>query len=269
MRFAADLISGVVFALSVGTAMGSDLPERAAASPLTLAQDDTGAPADIRPPLAKPKVKAKIVAALVFARPAKRTRPAAAEFVQAGPPRVFAAGRAAERAVQAALAEAAAEQPTPAAPPSEPMPKPAPAAEPRKSLAADYCAGIADAAQEARASWQVKKIAELEKALGEETRKLDEKKQEYQDWFQKQEALRRKAEDSVVAIFSRMRPDAAAAQLSIMEEASAAAMLAKMNARVASVILNEMTPAKAARLADAMSSQARGNETVAARGATP
>lgn len=122
------------------------------------------------------------------------------------------------------------------------------------ALAQAWCASIVDPAQEARAAWQAKKIAELEGRLEAQIIRLEAKRKEYLEWFDRQEEQRRKAEDSVVSIVSRMRPDAAAAQLAVMDEASAAAVLSRMNPRTASVILNEMTAAKAARIADVISS---------------
>ena len=50
----------------------------------------------------------------------------------------------------------------------------------------------------------------------------------------------KKADEGVIAIYAKMRPEAAAAQMAIMEDATAAALLAKLNPRVASSILNEM-----------------------------
>lgn len=122
------------------------------------------------------------------------------------------------------------------------------------ALAQAWCASIVDPAQEARAAWQAKKIAELEQRLEAQIARLEARRKEYLEWFEKQEEQRRKAEDSVVSIVSRMKPDAAAAQLAVMDESSAASVLSRMNPRTASVILNEMTAAKAARIADVISS---------------
>ena len=94
--------------------------------------------------------------------------------------------------------------------------------------------------------------AEMEARPAEQIAQLEQRQQEFREWFARQEETRRKAEDSVADILGRMRPDAAAAQLAAMDEKSASALLAKMNTRNASAVLNEMPAAKAARLAATM-----------------
>jgi flagellar motility protein MotE (MotC chaperone) len=118
------------------------------------------------------------------------------------------------------------------------------------SVAQQYCVGIAGAAADARLAWQAAKLKELEAALQKRIDALEAKRAEHEEWLKKREDLMRKAEDGVVAVVSRMRPDAAAAHLLLMEEATAAAVVAKLNPRAAGAILNEMDPAKAAKLTD-------------------
>jgi flagellar motility protein MotE (MotC chaperone) len=77
---------------------------------------------------------------------------------------------------------------------------------------------------------------------------LEEKTAEYQSWLARREEFSRKAQQVVVTIYARMRPDAAAAQLVAMDEEMAAAVLTKLEPRNASLILNEMDAAQAARL---------------------
>jgi flagellar motility protein MotE (MotC chaperone) len=113
-----------------------------------------------------------------------------------------------------------------------------------------YCSNIAPTVIDARFAWQAKRLAELEAQLKQRMAELDAKQTEYKAWLQKREEFQKKAEDNVVAIYSRMRPEASAAQLAAMDEPMAAAILSKLNARAAGAILNEMDAAKAARLAD-------------------
>ena len=127
------------------------------------------------------------------------------------------------------------------------MPPPAQAGEGQA-----YCSNIAPTAIDARFAWQAKRLAELEAELKQRMAELDAKQAEYKIWLQKREEFQKKADDNVVAIYSRMRPEASAAQLAAMQEAMAASILAKLNARAASAILNEMDAAKAARLTDTM-----------------
>ena len=126
------------------------------------------------------------------------------------------------------------------------------AAAPQDGKAAQYCANIADAAADARFSWQKETLANLEKEIEGRIQLLEEKRAEYEKWLRRRNEFLAKADESVVAIYSRMRSDAAASQLSNMPDESAAAILAKLNPRNASAILNEMEPARAAQLTSAM-----------------
>jgi flagellar motility protein MotE (MotC chaperone) len=132
----------------------------------------------------------------------------------------------------------------------------APAARPFVSEgtpAENYCANIADAAADARFAWQARTLADLQKALDGKIAALEAKRQETEEWLKRREDFLKKAEDSVVAIYAKMRPDAASIQIARMDEESAAALLTKLSSRAASAILNEMEPARAARLTAAMS----------------
>jgi len=115
-----------------------------------------------------------------------------------------------------------------------------------------YCSNIAATAADARFAWQAKRLAELETQLRQSMAELEAKQTEYKEWLAKRDEAQRKAADNVVAIYSRMRPEAAASQLAVMEDGIAAAILAKLNARSAGAILNEMEAGRAARLTDAM-----------------
>ena len=124
------------------------------------------------------------------------------------------------------------------------------------SVAKAFCAAIADEVTQSRTAYQLKRINELETQLRTRLTEFEAKRAELQKTIDKQEELRKKAEDGVIAIFSRMRPESAASQLSIMDDSVAAALLGKLNPRTASSILNEISPAKAARIADAMTGAA-------------
>lgn len=113
-----------------------------------------------------------------------------------------------------------------------------------------YCVNIRDAAVDARIAWQAETMRELEKQLADQVAALEAKRSEYEMWLRKREEFLRRAREDVVAIYARMRPDAAAGQLAGMDEDTAVAVLAKLNARNAGAILNEMEPARAAQLAN-------------------
>ncbi len=115
-----------------------------------------------------------------------------------------------------------------------------------------FCLNNAATANDQRLAWQVAKIAELETALKQHVGELEAKRAEYAEWLKKRDEAMKKSEDNVVAIYAKMRPDAAAAQLAAMDDAMAAAVIAKLNPRTASAVLAEMEPGRAARLANAM-----------------
>ena len=126
----------------------------------------------------------------------------------------------------------------------------------RASPVEQYCANIADAAADARFAWQAETLADLEKELEARLAELEAKRAEYEDWLTRREEFLERAEEGLVAIYAKMRPDAAALQLASMGEQTAAAVLSKLNARTASAILNEMEPERAARLTTAMAGAA-------------
>ncbi|MBP2149125.1 MotE family protein [Xanthobacter flavus] len=123
--------------------------------------------------------------------------------------------------------------------------------------AALYCRNIADAAADARFTRQQAALAAMEKEIEARLAQLEAKRAEYQEWLARRETFLKKADDSLIAVVSQMRPDAAAAQLAAMNEDMAAAVLARLSPRVASAILNESEPARAARLTSTMVGMAR------------
>ena len=137
--------------------------------------------------------------------------------------------------------------------------------------AALYCRNIADAAADARFSRQQQALATMEKQVEERIAQLEAKKAEYQDWLMRRETFLKKADETLIAVFSQMRPDAAAAQMSAMQEDIAAAILARLSPRVASAILNEIDAARAAKLTATMVGLARRQDNRAqdSRGTDP
>ncbi|MEP9375420.1 MotE family protein [Aquabacter sp. CN5-332] len=123
--------------------------------------------------------------------------------------------------------------------------------------AAQYCAGIANAAADARYARQASALAAMEKEIEERIAKLEAKRAEYEQWLARRENFLKKADAALVAMVSQMRPDAAAAQLSAMSEDAAAAILTKLSPRTASAIMNEMDPTRAAHLATTIAGMSR------------
>lgn len=118
--------------------------------------------------------------------------------------------------------------------------------------AAQFCSNVVDAASDARLAWQMKELEKAEGLLRQRIADLEAKRAEYETWLKLREDFLRKAEDNVVEIYSRMKPDAAALQLASMIDETAAAVLAKLTPRSSSAILNEMEPARAAHLANTL-----------------
>ena len=125
---------------------------------------------------------------------------------------------------------------------------PADAADTDVRLARDYCLNVADAAADARLAWQKKTLADLEQEIAKRVALLEAKTAEYQKWLTRRDEFSKKAQETVVTIYSRMKAEAAAAQLAAMDEEVAAAVLTKLDPRMASAILSEMEATHAARL---------------------
>lgn len=112
-----------------------------------------------------------------------------------------------------------------------------------------FCGNLDNQASDARYSLQAKQLAELKADVDERMRALEEKRKEYEMWLKRRDEFVSKAQDSLVDIMSKMKPDAAAAQMALIGDEAAAALILKLNPRVSSIILNEMPAEKAAKLA--------------------
>jgi len=122
-----------------------------------------------------------------------------------------------------------------------------------------YCVNIADTAADARFAWQKKTLGEIEQELDRRIALLEQRAKEYREWLARRDEFARKAQGTLVEIYSKMRPDAAASQLAVMDEETAAAVLTKLKPRMASAILNEMPPGPAARLTTTIAGAAKVN----------
>ncbi|MEY9179291.1 flagellar motility protein MotE (MotC chaperone) [Bradyrhizobium sp. USDA 326] len=208
---------------------------------------------------------------LSFARaraagPQKPQPPAAPNSGESAP--IRAAAWAAEESGPAVTgAMPASEVPTPAPAPLRPAkpgsvtapPKPAP---PQAAPAPDneialFCSNVADPAVDARLAWQLKELEKAESLLRERIAEVEAKRAEYEKWMALRDDFLKKAEASVVEIYSRMKPEAAATQIAGMTDETAAAVLAKLSPRNSSAIFNEMDTARAAHLADLLGGMRR------------
>jgi flagellar motility protein MotE (MotC chaperone) len=146
----------------------------------------------------------------------------------------------------------------PAAPKVEEAPKP-PVAEVPPTVKS-YCENIADQALDARFIAQKAELARLEEELSKRTAQLEAKKAEYQAWLKRRDDFINKVEDSLVKLYTKIKPDAAALQLSAMEEEAAAALLMRLSAKTSGAILDQMEAAKAARLVSIVMGAAKADD---------
>ncbi|CAG0967007.1 MAG: MotE family protein [Rhizobiaceae bacterium] len=119
-----------------------------------------------------------------------------------------------------------------------------------------FCSNIADAAKDRRYALQVMELEKLKKEIDARVAKLEAKRAEYEDWLKRREDFMARAEASVVDIYAKMKPDAAAERLSAVEPMLAASILMKLSTRQAGVILNEMNSKSAAKLTGIMAAAA-------------
>jgi flagellar motility protein MotE (MotC chaperone) len=120
-----------------------------------------------------------------------------------------------------------------------------------------FCSNITDKARELRHQLQVRELETLQEDVNQRIALLEEKRQEYEDWVARREAFIAKAEQSLVEIYARMRPDAAAERMAAINPELAASILMKLDPRQAGVVLNEMESGAAARLTSIIAAAAR------------
>ena len=95
---------------------------------------------------------------------------------------------------------------------------------------AQFCSNVADPAVDARLAWQLKELEKAEDQLRERIAEVEAKRAEYEKWMALRDEFLKKAEASVVEIYSRMQPEAARTQIAGMADETAAAVLAKLSA---------------------------------------
>lgn len=120
-----------------------------------------------------------------------------------------------------------------------------------------FCSNIADAARDRRYALQTAELKKLQDDIDQRMKALEAKRAEYEDWLKRREAFLDKAQDGVVEIYAKMKPDAAAERLSEVDANLAAGILMKLDTRKAGVILNEMDRKAAATLTGIMAAVAR------------
>ena len=105
----------------------------------------------------------------------------------------------------------------------------------------------------AKAAAEMAQLKALRTEIARRMADLDAKKTEVENLVKRRDAFTQLADEGKIAIYLKMKPDAAAAQLAAMDETVGAAIISKLPPRTASVILAEMPADQAARLTVAMS----------------
>ena len=146
-------------------------------------------------------------------------------------------------------AEAAAAPPSLPAKPQPPAPPPA---APVASEAQRYCDNIAAIAAEARFAWQTRKLNELQGQVSSRIAELEKKQAELEASLARRDDAMRKAQATLISVYSKMDPEAAAGQLALLEDGLAAAVLVQLTPKQSSLILNEIKPERASQLVAAM-----------------
>lgn len=116
------------------------------------------------------------------------------------------------------------------------------------SAAQQFCSNIGPVANDARAAWQRRTLADLEKEIAERVARLEEKIAEHNDWLSKRQEFAASVSSTLVQVFVRMKPEAAALQLSEMDDNLAAALVMKIDPKIAASILAEVPAAKGAQI---------------------
>jgi len=89
-------------------------------------------------------------------------------------------------------------------------------------------------------AFQEKKLSELEQRLEHKLTEIQTRRQELKELLDRYDAFTNKADDTVIDIYSKMKPESAASQLANLDDESAAAILIKLRPKSSSAILNEM-----------------------------
>ena len=127
---------------------------------------------------------------------------------------------------------------------------PAAAQTPTETLATSeakrFCAGIIDEARERRYAIKQRELEELGEKIAMRVESLKARQAEYESWVKRRDDFMAQASQTLVDIYTNMRPDAAALRLERLNDGLVASILMKMPVKGASTVLNEMKSKKAA-----------------------
>jgi flagellar motility protein MotE (MotC chaperone) len=154
------------------------------------------------------------------------------------------------------ICRGAAEAREPPRPPSRPqeLAKERPAVE-------RFCEKAAPSVEELRIAAQRKELETLDQKVKERIGALEALGNSIQEWISRREQLLQRANKDVIAIYSRVDPEAAALQLAEIDEAEAAAIIAKLPPQTSGAILGEMNATKAGKIVAIVRGASGANET--------
>ncbi|MBZ0163221.1 MAG: MotE family protein [Notoacmeibacter sp.] len=120
-----------------------------------------------------------------------------------------------------------------------------------------FCSNVIDEARERRYALKEQELQALMKDVESRIAVLEEKRAAYVEWMRRREDFASQATESIVDIYAKMRPDAAAQRMEILQADLAAAILLKLPSRNAGIILNEMSAKSAAVITSIIADAAR------------
>jgi flagellar motility protein MotE (MotC chaperone) len=112
----------------------------------------------------------------------------------------------------------------------------------------DYCSSVAKVTTAAKIAAQEAKLRDIETLVKRRAEELEAKRKELQAVVEKYEALTKKADDNLVMVYTKMKPDAAAGQFAMLDDDVAVALLSRLSPKISSQILSEMTASRGAGL---------------------
>jgi flagellar motility protein MotE (MotC chaperone) len=125
-----------------------------------------------------------------------------------------------------------------------------------------FCSNITDAARERRFAIQKAELEKLRQEIEDKITLLEEKRVELEEWAKRRDEFSEAANEGLVEVYAKMRPDAAAQRMEKLPGGLTAALLTKLSPRAAGTILNEMSPDQAANVTVIMSAVASKTDEV-------
>lgn len=112
-----------------------------------------------------------------------------------------------------------------------------------------YCGNIANVIAVARVELQQKRLSELEQQLQQRLAELQTRRSQFQELLDRYDALIKKTDETLITVYSKMKPESAAIQIANLDDELAASLLLQLKPKNSSAILSEMDAFHAALLA--------------------